>query len=200
MSENKEITKYIECLKDIKIRTDFAHKLLKQDIRKQPLVLVAENVCLQLRIILELIALSSIVANKEEYSKLRKSFATDWNGKKILVDVEKINPNFYPKPLKQVINPSTKKVEEVIEIKNHVLSKEKYIEAYDFVSGYLHAHNIYSPPLQYDKAIKKLRTYISEIYVLLNHFSIQLPESNKQWWVIMNTENGEIQVSEMQKI
>ncbi len=200
MNENKEIAKYIECLKDIKIRTDFAHKLLTQDIRKQPLVLVAENVSLQLRIILELIALSSIVANKKEYSKLRKSFATDWNGKRILEDVEKVNPNFYPKPLKQVINPSTKKVEKVIEIKNHVLSKEKYIEAYDFVSDYLHAHNIYSPPLQYDKAIKKLRTYISGIYVLLNHFSIQLPESDKQWWVVMNTEDGEIQVVEMQKI
>ncbi|HRX44350.1 MAG TPA: hypothetical protein P5059_03835, partial [Candidatus Dojkabacteria bacterium] len=73
---NKEINKYIDYLKDIKIRVDFTHKLLTQNIKKQPLVLVAENASLQIRIILELIALSSIVANKEEYSKLRKSFAT----------------------------------------------------------------------------------------------------------------------------
>jgi hypothetical protein len=197
---NKEINKYIDYLKDIKIRVDFTHKLLTQNIKKQPLVLVAENASLQIRIILELIALSSIVANKEEYSKLRKSFATDWNGKKIIEGIEKVNPDFYPKPSKQIINPSTQKVERIIEIKENVLNKESYIEAYNFVSNYLHAHNLYSPPIQYDEVIEKLREYISQIYTSLSHFTIQLPDSDKQLWVVMNTKGGEIQVTEMQKI
>ena len=42
------------------------------------------------------IALASLVANREEYAKQRANFSTDWNAKRIVDTLERINPKFYP--------------------------------------------------------------------------------------------------------
>src|ERR1700731_738919 len=58
-----------------------------------------ELVFLQLRKILELLAFASLTANREKYAAAHKKFATFWRAKDMLQDLEKVNPDFYPRPV-----------------------------------------------------------------------------------------------------
>ena len=56
---------------------------------------------LQVRKILELVALSSLVANSKLYTKTYEDFARHYNAELILRDLERINSDFYPRPVTQ---------------------------------------------------------------------------------------------------
>ena len=60
----------------------------------------AELIFLHLRKALEEIAFASLSANREKYSAARAGFATEWNARRMLGFIEKVNANFYPIPLK----------------------------------------------------------------------------------------------------
>jgi hypothetical protein len=60
----------------------------------------AELIFLHFRKALEELAFASLAANREKYSAARAGFATEWNARRMLGFVEKVNPNFYPVPLK----------------------------------------------------------------------------------------------------
>lgn len=195
-----DISKYINCMERIKQRINFAKFLLDTLNNNTPLDLIAETVSLQIRKTLELIAFASIASHKQEYSKKFPNFFEHWRGKDIIDEIEKINPDFYPKPVKQIVNSITGKVQEIVPIKEEFLTKDEYIKAYDFVSDYLHERNVYNTELNHKDAIPKLKKYLSEIIALLSHHTIQLLSSDKQWWIIMQGEDGKIQLSEWEKV
>lgn len=61
-------------------------------------MLVEELVFVQLRKILELIAFSSLTANKEKYAAAHEKFATHWKAKAMLDSIEELNPHSIPFP------------------------------------------------------------------------------------------------------
>ena len=77
MSERDDaelMQKYIACMEEIKKRTEVVTWFVRREIGARYIGTTAESVALQMRKILELIALSSLVANHEEYSKHRANF------------------------------------------------------------------------------------------------------------------------------
>lgn len=58
-----------------------------------------EFMCLQIRKILELISMGSLVLNKEEFEAIGQKYAQYWNARLILQDIERLNPDFYPIPV-----------------------------------------------------------------------------------------------------
>jgi len=198
---SQDISKYISCMEEIKLRVNYCHFLLDDEqLTNAPIMFAIEAASIQIRKILELIAFSSITANKEEYSKHFPLFSKHWRGKEIIAEMEKINPNFYPRPSKQIINHTTGKVEKIIDIKEGFLSKAQYVEVYDYTSNFIHARNVYGTSLDYEEAPSRLRNYLSEVTTLLNHHTIRLCSSDNQWWVIMQGEDGKIHLAEMEKI
>ena len=67
--------KYLGCMREIKHRTDVIQRFLSQEIHARYLASTAECIALQFRKTLELIALASLVANREEYAKQRANFS-----------------------------------------------------------------------------------------------------------------------------
>lgn len=59
--------KYVACMEEIKKRTSVVTAFVHGEINSKYVVTTAESAALQLRIILELVALSSLVANQGEY-------------------------------------------------------------------------------------------------------------------------------------
>jgi hypothetical protein len=104
-----------------------------------------ELVYLQFRKILELIAFASLVANKTEYAKQRDKFYKDWHAERIIADIEKLNPEFYPVAGKQVLDPTTGKVIEILHVKSGFLTKADFVELYNICGSLLHAGNPFSP-------------------------------------------------------
>ena len=62
------------------------------------MIIEVETICLQFRKILEKIMLMSLVANKEAYAEQNAKFAKHYHAERIMRDLERINPDFYPVP------------------------------------------------------------------------------------------------------
>lgn len=196
----EDIQKYIWCMTEIKLRIEVAENILNESNSTGQLPTDIECVALQFRKTLELIALASMCANKEVYSEKRENFYKDWNGKRILDDLEKVNPDFYPQPTKQILDEKTGRVFKTEEIKEEYLTKDLYVELYNKCSELLHSNNPYSDSPDLDKLKAEFPKWKDKIVNLLNHHQIQLVNSDKQLWVIMKSKDDEnVHVAEMVK-
>lgn len=147
-----------------------------------------EFACLQIRKILELIALASLSAKKEEYAKQHANFFKHWKAKSILEAVGKVNPNFYPIPSEQV-GDQNRKVRQVRIITEGFLTKDDFATVYDTCSQTLHASNPYNKPNDYAFLEKEIPRWMQKIKTLLNHHIVHLINKKQSLWVIMRGED-----------
>lgn len=194
--------KYANCMEEIKKRTEVVHGFLRREMHAKYLQTTVESICLQVRKILELIALASLVANKSEYEKHRNNFQRDWNAKRILATLDKANPKFYPIPSEQLISPETGQVVEVIPITSGYLSRADYEDLYDECSDILHASNPFSSEQQKTQSfLDNTPEWMKKIRILLNHHQVQLIDDKVQLWVLMKAKSdGKVHVYEFGRI
>ena len=173
-----DVERYRNNLFDIKKRTEVISEHLRGIRKTKYLITEVEFLCLQFRKTLELIALSSLVANKEEYSKQHAKFAKHYNARLIFQDLERINPDFYPRPTKQV----EKQMEggryfDLQPIKSGFLTKEEFLKVYEKCGGMLHAENPYAQKRDIQKLREEFPEWINKIIKLLNHHNITLVDN-----------------------
>lgn len=188
-------------MEEIKKRTEVIHAFLNGKCNALYIRTTAESICLQVRKILELIALASLVANKDEYAKNRANFAKDWNAKKILQSIEEINPNFYPSPSKQILDNLTGKVLSIEKIKSGFLTRPDFENIYDRCGGLLHARNPFSASKDFDNFMSIAPSWMEKIKILLSHHQMQLVQEDLQFWVVMQSNtDGRTQVTLFQQV
>lgn len=153
--------------------------------------LAAYELCyLEFRLVCELIALSSLAAHGDipatQSGRLTKTFQAD----AILNMLEKLHPEFYPRPGKQVHDASGKVIR-VEEIKSGFLSKKELVSLYHDTGDLLHRGKMrdYKPRTAGD--FSKIREILEKITILLNHHQIQLSDPGYQLWVIMKSESDD---------
>src|SRR5438093_11919782 len=91
----KEEDIYRKCMEETKVRLNVIIDFFNQGRTTGSQVSDIEFGCLQFRKILELIILSSIAPNKDEYANQREKFYKDWNPSYIINELRRINPNFH---------------------------------------------------------------------------------------------------------
>ena len=189
-------------MEEIKRRTEVVDGFLDGRCQAMYVQTTAESVCLQLRKILELIALASLAANKEEYESHRKRFHADWNAHKILAGLQKANPAFYPKPTTQLKDEATGTVVETVEVKSGYLTKSEFKSVYTKCGAILHARNPFSGKEQDIKSfLAQVPRWMQKIRTLLNHHQIQLVDQHRQLWVVMRAESDDrVHVAEFERI
>jgi hypothetical protein len=197
---NEDIAKYVACMEEIKLRTTAAASMLRKEVTTSFPATNIEFICLQIRKILELIALASVSANKEEYAKQYGNFFKHWKAKAILESVEKVNPQFYPYPLKQKGDQS-QNIREVEPVSKRFLTRVDFESAYDACCQALHASNPYGAAINYAFLEKEIPDWIQKIKTLLNHHMVQLFNKKQSLWVIMHaTSDGRVHAGIMLKI
>ena len=82
MPNERTLSLYCDQMEEIKKRTEVVTCFINRICDAKYDVPTAECIALQLRKILELIALASLVANKEEYARQHANFASHWQAKK----------------------------------------------------------------------------------------------------------------------
>lgn len=184
------LNRYAGCMEQIKLRMNSILSIINKKVSTGYKYTDTEFVCLQFRKILELIALANLVSNKEQYAIMNKNFANHYHAKHILRDIEKINPNFYPIPTKQIVDEKTKKVKETINIEEGYLTKDEFVEIYDECSQLMHAENPFAEPKNLELLRSKFHSWYNKILILLNHHQLQLIDINLQIWVIMNSKDS----------
>ena len=194
-------SKYADCMEEIKKRTEVVDGFLTRKLNAMYVQTTAESVALQIRKILELIALASLVANQSEYSKHRRNFQKDWNAKRILETLATANPRFYPTPKRQVVDKETGRVISLEDIESGYLTIDEYVDLYDTCSRILHAENPFSKEQDPDAFLNSVVVWMSKIMRLLNHHTIQLIDDEKQLWVLMKSKtDGKAHVWEFERI
>lgn len=169
-------------MEEIKFR--YQHlKLLLEKADKNPgyaeAWLILESISIQYRKIVELIAFSSIVANEKEYRSIRNKAAKDWKAEYIFNDIERVNANFYPTPIKGIIESKNPDQPDIIdEYEDGFLTRENATELYEKCSRLLHAENRLSQPLEHSDFIDYFKTKEQELFKLLHcHWVTLIPES-----------------------
>lgn len=188
-------------MEEIKRRTLVVSRVLNRELTTGYRMTDIEMIYLQLRKVLELIALSSLIANVDEYSRQQKKFAQHWHAARILNDLDAVNPNFYPVPGVQVRNETTGTVKAVDTPKKRFLTKTDFVTLYEMCGGILHAENPYGRARDVAKYEKEMDAWFDKTVTLLNHHQIQLLDSDLMLWVIMHSENdGKVHGFIMEKV
>lgn len=192
---------YADCMEEIKRRTEVVNGFLTRKCHAMYVQTTAESVALQIRKILELIALASLAANRSEYAEHRRHFYEDWNAKRILDTLKKANPGFYPTPSKQVVDQDSGQVVSLKEITSGFLTIDDYITLIDACSDILHAENPFSRTQNPEAFMASVPEWMEKIRVLLNHHTIQLIDEDKQLWVLMKANtDGKAHVWEFERV
>ncbi len=185
-----EIDLYVKLMEEIKFRSEAVHEII---IKTKTTSYPATNVefcCLQIRKILELIALANLVANKHHFEEQKAKFEKFWRAKKILEDIEKLNPDFYPKPINEVEDPNPKIKKRLEDLKDGFLTRDEFVEVYDKCSGVIHATNPYSSELNFAEYEKDIPNWLSKTRRLLNSHVIRLVNSDNLYLIHMVEKDG----------
>jgi|SRR5271157_1662469 len=168
------INLYCNVMEEIKKRTSVVWSFLNGKSFTIYKATTIESACLQIRKILELIALASLVANKNEFATQNEKFAKVWNARLILNDLERLNPQFYPKPILEL--PSTKPgvVNEFKDIIDGFLTKEDFLKVYEKCGAMMHSDNPYGGKTDYHYYDKSVPEWMEKIRILLNTHTIRL--------------------------
>jgi len=139
-----DIQIYCNCIERARHHVSIADAVFAGRIDTGHRDLNAELIFLHFRKALEEIAFASLSANREKYSAARAGFAMEWNARRMLGFVEKVNPNFYPIPLKppQETAPGHKFFDRITD---GYLTQEDFAMLYDGSAEVLHCRNPYAP-------------------------------------------------------
>ena len=167
-----ELGLYQDCLYEIKKRTEVIGDHINRKTTEKYLIIEVETVCLQFRKILEKIMLMSLVANKEAYAEQNDKYVKHYHAERIMRDLERINPDFYPVPLIRIKKDND--YDELKHVENGYLTKEELIRIYEICGGMMHAQNPFSVVKPVEDLQRKFPVWLTKIVRLLNHHEITL--------------------------
>lgn len=187
-----KISHYCDVMEEIKKRMAVIKGFLKGGCYTLYMPTTLECICLQLRKTLELIALGSLVLNKREYKKHHNDFRKHWNGGEILKKLEKINPDFYPKPIKEVPSSTPNIKSDLIDIKDGFLTKKEFLEAYGRCGKIAHADNPFGSKTNYDFYEKQILDWHNKIMKLMDTHTIRLANDKYIYLIHMQENDGKV--------
>lgn len=190
--ESTEIVKYCNLMEEVKLRVAVIDGLaLAVSTSDGPSI---EQSYLQLRKILEIIAFGSLIYNRVVFAQTYEDFERFWNAKRLLQQLAKVNPGFYPRAVVQDSHgvggaaPGWKP-----QTKDH-LTQEDFVALYDLASGILHFPNPYNTEGHPDLrgAGRSVPLWRGKIVNLLNMHEIRLVNDPNLYTVQMMCEDGKV--------
>ena len=136
--------KYVAQMDEINRRVASIKTIAEISVGHLPMAVVTECIYLQFRKVLELIAMSSLVANSpamEQMNRSRRKLGNKWNGETILKLVEGINPDFYPIPIIERQPRHSAAKAELVEKTESFLTRNDFSRLYNLCGGLMHADN-----------------------------------------------------------
>ena len=207
---------YREIMREIKYRTEFIGAL-----NRNPQLAIynwtwIESICLQIRMILENIALACLVANGDQLDKLPKRIEKEYHAEAIFSRLAKVNPNCYPQPVVLAPSPTPASLSNVPADRyrgqlvdrpgNDWLTRDEFKTIYGRIGQVLHARNPLGTKVEYDYYRKAALTWHGRIMHLLSHHKVTVPDDKMMYIVLMQAvgaapghAKGDVQVAEFQK-
>jgi hypothetical protein len=194
----KDLELYASLLREIKARMAVAEQLLAATPRSQP---NCDLIALELRVVLELLVLGSLITNRNELTAVRAALhKTDASAARKLA--KRMNPGYWPKPSRQVADgPKKWKLDPITE---GYLTEDEWGPAYGYLSDILHATNPFKQTPYLGRPLEPVYERASEIVrrlvVLLDHHTVELVDREYILIAMMQTkETGDVAVTLFQR-
>lgn len=198
-----DMNTYTSIMEEIKKRTELIMRLIHGEINMVWVRTQAETVALQMRMIIESVALASLSANKSEFEKEGNKFKKFWKADRIFEDIEKKNPKFYPQPIKEHLLDKSIPINSYnfrghwTEIETGFMTRNKIVEVHSKCCDILHAPNpYYENKRNYETFLTQSAEWIELIIKLLNSHIIQLLDNSNLYLVHMREDenNGQVRM------
>ena len=145
---------------------------------------------LQIRKILELIALSSLVSDTDIYKEKLDNIEKMWNARIIFRDIERIHPDFYPCP----IQIDKDNISEWNDQHKPYLTRAEFVRVYERCGKFLHEDSSYKTDKQiqeeYEAVWKDIGYWGELITNLLSNHVVHLYNQKDLFFISMNKDDG----------
>jgi hypothetical protein len=183
---------YLKLMTEIKNRVQSIADILNQNKTTTFQVTNIEFMCLQIRKILELISLSSLVMNHELFEKEKVKYQKFWHAERILNDIERLNPDFYPVPILE-LPPKDDQVEKILmERDDDFLTKKEFVKIYEKCGKIMHAENPFGSQIDSNYYQKQIGIWLTKITKLLNCHKIRLADDNMFYLIHMHEKGDDL--------
>jgi len=169
-----DVQKYLDLMSEIKQRTSVIDAFLSGLSNAIFKATTIESTYLQYRKILELIALGSLVAQKDIFSRAYKNFAQYWNAELLIKDMERLNPLFFPEPINQVPSKRPGVMMDLQPRTEDFLTRDDLVKLYKKCGAIMHAGNPYGSTVDYGYYEKMAGYWRDRIVNLLSAHRIRL--------------------------
>ena len=178
-AESLDIGQYCDLMEEVKSRVGAINQLMElPGITIQTRV---ESICLQLRMLLELIVFSSLVSNKDAWQRSQKELRSSQDIGKKLSELKRIHPHFYPRPVDlQASVPGNEPADRV----EGFLGEDQLIEVYGRLGNILHAENPLGRDTDYRFFIDAVPGWISQVQHLLECHKVYLYHRPDEFYLI----------------
>ena len=179
LAESLDIAQYCDLMEEVKTRVEAINQLMEMPgitIRTR-----VESMCLQLRMLLELIVFSSLVSNKDVWQGSRKELQSSQDISKKLKELKRLHPNFYPSPVDLDGDAGGGEPEDRT---NGFLSEDKLIEVYGRLGNILHAKNPLGKETDYRFFIDSVPGWLSKVMRLLECHKVYLYHRPEEFFLI----------------
>ena len=184
------INLYAEQMREIKRRIEVINFFLNKRGHALYQPTTIESICLQFRKILELIAFSSLIANKDRYAAVHKNFESHWNAELLLKDLSRVNEDFYPKPIDEKPSQEPGVANELVPFTDGFLTQKDFVHIYKKCGGMMHAANPYGSKTGMHYFEKSFPIWLSKLIRLLNCHQVHLLDE-ASFWLIHMKEDGD---------
>jgi len=175
-------------MEEIRLRTNVLNAFIEGNATAVYKATNIESTYLQFRKILELVAFGSLVANREAFSVVYTEFARFWNARRLLEDIERVNPGFYPEPIIEKLNPEPGVKTAWEKKESGFLTREDFVTLYKQCGAILHAENPYGLEVDYGVYERNAPMWRGKIIALLNCHLIHLVNDKNIYLVHMQEE------------
>lgn len=185
---------YCELMTEIRHRADAISAMQVPNREYVPDFVRVECLVLQVRKILELVALGSLVFNVNKYKEAYASIEKHSNARLIIRDLEKINPEFYPRPAEVSKSPQEGVNHHMKIIENpddSYLCINEFIKIYEKCGGIMHAQNPYGSSRDYGWYESNIRGWMEKISNLLKIHVIRLVDDENHYLIQVNAPDGQ---------
>ncbi len=157
-------------------------------------------VAVKTRMILENIAYAALVSNKDSSGKSEEDMRKLWNPREIFKDIEKIHPNFFPRPVE--VNAKKQDPDMPFRPKTRdVLTKERLLGMYKELNPLAHSRNPLDEPVDYGYYMEMLPQWLDLIANTLEVHQVLLFHHPDHFYVVKmwGDKDGSVQCTPFNK-
>jgi hypothetical protein len=179
------VRQYANVMAEIKRRSRVIDHFMSGKSTAVYMPTTAETIGLQFRKIFELIAFASLAANKKLYATAYANFSKHWEASKLIGNLKRLSPDFYPVPIIVTPHPAPSIKSEFAPRKEGFLTANQLINAHGRCGNLLHAANPFGKGIDYEFYHQCFVEWQTLVIGLLNFHQVRLSDEPNFWFIQM---------------